>query len=108
MRHALAVLVVCLSGSALADGRTSEVLVGTTATRVPAATLSFRGTMELQNLGPQPIWCAFSQATAVIGKSRRIGQGDTWSVNSQNFTVWCITSVAQVSSAATIASEVEG
>lgn len=82
--------------------------MGTAPSRVPPVTLTFRGTLELQNLGPQPIWCGFSQATAVIGKARRIGAGDTWSVNSQNFEVWCVAAVAQVTGAATIASEVEG
>ena len=90
------------------SGRTTEVLVLTTATALPTTPLFFRRSVEVQNLGPNPIFVAYSSDTAVATKARRLATNDTWSVSGQGFTLYAITTVDQVTGAATIVSEIEG
>lgn len=57
------------------------VLIGTTPTRLPQ--LCGRSALELQNNGPNPIWCAVSYVPshAAVGTSRIIAaKGGSWSL----------------------------
>jgi len=89
------------------SGRTSEILVLQTATALPATPLFFRRSVEVQNLGPNPIYVAYSSDTAVVNKARKLATGDTMSVTGQGFTLYAITTVDQVTGAATIVQELE-
>jgi len=90
-------------------GSTTEVLVSnTTPTPLPASSLYNRRTVEVQNLGPNPIYVAFSSAAAVVTKARRLATNDSWTVSGTGFTLYAIAGTAdQVTGAATIVSEVQ-
>jgi hypothetical protein len=90
------------------SGRTTEVLVLTaSAVALPTTPLFFRRSVTVQNLGPNPIFVAFSSAAAVATKAHRLAQYDTLSVNGESFELYAITTSAnQVTGAATIVSEV--
>lgn len=84
-----------------------EVLVLTTATTI-ARTAGSKG-FEVQNLGPNPIFCTLnSDSSAVVNKSRRLAFGDTWSVDvPSTYKLACIAATAsQLTGAATIITEV--
>lgn len=68
---------------------------------------SGRTAIEMQNLGPNPIYCAFTQAGAVATKARRIAAGETWALDIKHTVrIWCIAGTAdQVTGAATIVTE---
>ncbi len=88
-------------------GTDPEVLVLTTATRLPQ--LCGRQAVEIQNLGPNPIYCSLSVASmARVGKARRISTGETWSVDAPaTLPIWCVAATAaQVTGAATIVTEI--
>ncbi len=114
---ALAILaissLVALPAYAQAAPLTKEVLVLTTATEVTTnVTLGRRVAIEIQNLGPEPIFCGFTSATTVVNKARVIEAkvadtpADSWSIDAKNHVrIWCITSVNQVTTAATAVSE---
>jgi hypothetical protein len=106
MRRAV-VLILVVSSIALAQVMhlTNEVLVLTTPTRVDS--VSFHDAIEVQNLGPNPIYCSMQVAAdAVVGKARRLDTFESWSPPiSENTTIWCVTSVAQVTGGGTITSE---
>lgn len=102
--------------SAFAQGVpvTTEKLVLTTATKMPRnTTTGLRVAIEIQNLGPNPIYCAFSSATAVVLKARAIEAkvaatpADSWAVDvTPDMDIWCIAATAnQVTTAATVVSE---
>lgn len=90
-------------------GATTEVLVSSSvATALPASALYQRRTVEVQNLGPNPIYVAFTSAGAVVDKARKLATGDTWTVSGTGFTLYAIASTAdQLTTAATIVSEVQ-
>lgn len=98
----LAVLFLGLVAHALT---TTEVLVQTTATVLPV--MRYRRAIEVQNLGPNDIFCAGSAAAAVVNKARKVtANGGTWRFTGGD-TIWCVASTAnQVTGAATIVSEV--
>lgn len=88
---------------AAANSNTHEVTVGTSPTAM--GTLTGRAHLEIQNIGPGPIYCAVaSSADAVVGKARRIDIGAAWALDS-NVQIYCVASVAQVTGAATIVTE---
>lgn len=90
--------------SLAAASKTTEVLVLTTATAMPQ--MAGRKGFEIQNLGPNPIYCAFTSAAAVVNKARKIDAGGTWSLDVTSYiTTYCITTVNQVTGAATVVSE---
>jgi hypothetical protein len=99
-------LLVVLAAPAFA----TEVLVLTSATRVDTGSLGRRG-FEIQNLGPNDIWCELgpSGTVPVVSKSRKVAaSGGTWSASAKS-TQWlyCIASTAsQLTAAATIYIEV--
>lgn len=108
------VLATDVNGRANGTGVTSEVLVlNATQTAMPAAPLSDRRAIEIQNLGPNAIYCAVGPAsappTAVLLKSRQIAaSGGVWAVDAgPNIIVRCLAATAdQVTGAATIVTEV--
>jgi hypothetical protein len=99
---------IYVSPSANTSGVTTETLVSTTATAMPCT--AGRKSQEIQNLGPNPIYCAFSSGTAVATKARRVdANGGVWSLDATSAVcVWCVTVTAvQSTGAATISSEVQ-
>jgi hypothetical protein len=85
----------------------AEVLVlASAAVRVDAG-MPNRRWIEIQNLGPNTISCAFSSAGAVVTKARAIATGGVWSPPAPSvMKVYCRSAVAdQVTGAATIVSE---
>lgn len=107
MKRGLVLVWCLLSSAALAAGETTEVLVGTSPTQMPSVTLNSRRSLEIQNLGSDPLYCAFSAAKAISTKARRINAGEVWAVSGTLFTVWCVTANAQSTGAATIVSELQ-
>ena len=88
----LAALLLLLSLPAQA-AITTKVLIGTSPTALPV--LRSRRTMEVQNLGPDPIFCAASQAGALVNQARRIAaNGGTWSIPAGD-AFWCVAAAAQ-------------
>jgi predicted secreted protein len=111
MKRVLALaLVLALAIPALAATHTNEVLVlASAATRVDTDTLRNRRALEIQNLGPNSIFCAIgASADAVVNKSRKIGAGEAWALDlSAGFPVYCKAATAdQVTGAATVVTEV--
>ena len=95
-------------------GVTTEVLVSNAVqTALPATPLADRRAVEIQNLGPNAIYCAIGPAatppTAVLLKSRQIAaSGGVWAVDAgPNVVVRCLAATAdQVTGAATVVTEV--
>jgi hypothetical protein len=86
---------------------TRETLVDTTSTTLPA--YGGRKAVEVQNLGPNPIWCSVGATLPVAHKAREIAaNGGTWSLDvSAAMPIRCITASAkQVTGAATITTEI--
>lgn len=99
-----------LAGTALATANiaTNEVLVLTTSTRVDTGTLVARRGIEVQNLGPNAIYCALYESTAaVVLKARKVAAGSSWAVDAPaGLPMYCIAATAnQVTTAATIVTE---
>lgn len=91
-----------------AAGTDPEVLVGTTPTRLPQ--LCGRTGMEIQNLGPNPIWCVVSHNSvhARVNRARKVDAGGgIFAANVKDTQpVFCVASTAaQVQGAATIVTE---
>lgn len=104
--------VLALASSAGAATFTNEVLVlNASAVRMDTGLTGRRG-IELQNIGPNAIYCAVSSigggADAVLTKSRRLSAGETWSMSLPvGPAVYCkAASADQVTGAATIVTEV--
>lgn len=97
--------------SARRNGKTTEVCVtnGAGGTAVPTTAFALRKAMELQNLGPNSIFCTVDGqaplATGALG--RRILSGDAWSIDAgSNIAVKCIAATAaQVTGACTQVTE---
>jgi hypothetical protein len=100
----LAVLLVSLPAWAV------EVLVLASApVQVDAGASSYRRGFELQNLGPNDIFCELGGATPVVNKSRKVpASGGTWGIGAgKNQIIKCIAATAdQATTAATIYTEV--
>lgn len=88
---------------------TNEVLVlNSAAVRLDTGLSSRRG-IEIQNLGPNAIYCAVgAQADAVLTKSRKLDTGETWALAAnESVQFWARAATAdQVTGAATIVTEV--
>lgn len=95
--------------AALTGSKTTEVLVLTTATAMPQTSTGPRGrsAIEIFNNGPNSIYCAFTEAAAVVNKARPIAAGTSWSIDARSHIgIWCIAATAnQVTGAATVVSE---
>jgi hypothetical protein len=109
-RVILAVLAVSLAAPAFADtvvavpggGRTSEVLVLTSGA-VTLTSLAYRRAFEIQNLGPNAIYCTIDgQAPLKTGAlGRKIDSGSTWAMNAaDSIVVKCIAATADQSTTA--------
>lgn len=110
MKRVLTLLaVLCLSSAAFAGTFTNEVLVlNSAATRVDTGLTGRRG-IEIQNIGPNAIYCAVgASADAVLTKARRLNAGETWALDIPvPNTVYCKAATAdQVTGAATIVTEI--
>lgn len=103
----LALAAFAYAGLARAQATLSkELLVLTTATVVPRT--AGTNSVEIQNLGPSPIFCAFgAAANAVVGKARRIdANGGSWVADvGPTVKIWCVCSVNQLTGAATVVNE---
>lgn len=105
-RFALLTLLAPLLAHAQEAPKLTEVLVlASAATEITRTDL--RKSLEILNLGPHPIYCAFTSAGAVVNKARRIPYGASWSLPlSWTQKVYCIAASAdQVTGAATVVSE---
>lgn len=93
---------------------TTETLVlNATATAMPASVQKPRKSVEIQNLGPNAIFCCIgtvaSPCTPTVNKSRQVAaSGGSWTVDaSSNLIVKCKAATAdQATGAATIVTEV--
>lgn len=83
----------------------NEVLVLNTAVAVPASALVGRRSIEIQNRGPNSIFCG--PGTPVALKAREIRPGESWAADVvDTIALKCITaSVNQLTTAATIVTE---
>lgn len=104
-----------VSIAATVSGTTTEVAVTNAVggTTVPTTAKVGRKAIEIQNLGPNPIFCTVDGTAPVVNKARRIDAlGSTvqpaWSIDAGPLiVVKCIAATAaQVTGAATIVSEV--
>lgn len=92
-------------------GKTTQVLVdNTTVTLMPATALAGRRGVELQNLGPNPIYCTVGGETPLTtgALGRRIdASGGTWSVDvGSGVIIRCLAGTAdQATTAATQVTE---
>jgi hypothetical protein len=105
-RFLAAIAAFFLASVALAVTLTNETLVLTTATALPQTSL--RTAIEIQNLGPNPIYCALGTSTGLaVGKGRQIAaNGGVWQVRlSSLIPIYCLSSANQVTTAATITTE---
>lgn len=96
--------------TAKTSSATSEVLVLTTATAVPAAALAGRKAIEIQNIGPNPIYCRCDGVAPVVKKARKILTDSQMAMdcNETACACQCIAEVAaQVTTAATIVTEIK-
>lgn len=100
----LAVIVVAAPNVAAAS--TDEVLVLTTATEMPR--IAGSKAIEIQNLGPNPIFCALDTASkAVLNKARRIDSGSSWALSIPTpRRVYCVASANQLTGAASIVTNI--
>jgi hypothetical protein len=108
VKKLLVVLALLVAATAYAATYTNEVLVLTTATRVDTGP-SWRTAIEIQNQGPNAIYCAIEESSAaVVSKARKLASGEAWSlVLPWRQKVYCITSVNQVTLGATVVTEVQ-
>lgn len=105
MRKLIAAVLLLAAPPAFAG----EVLVlASGATRIDPAPRLARQAVEIQNLGPNPIYCALRTSTGlVVNKGRKIIYGEAWAVMAgPSSPIYCIAATAdQVTTAATIVTE---
>lgn len=99
-----------VSFSATVVGETTEVLVTNAAggTTVPASALASRRSIEIQNNGPNPIYCTVDGSAPVATTNGRwVLSGQAWSLDiGPLIVVRCIAgSAAQLTGAATMVTE---
>jgi hypothetical protein len=98
--------------AAQVGGKTTEVAVTNSAggTAVPASALANRRAIEIQNNGPNTIYCTVDGTAPLVGSNGRwIVAGAAWSLDAgPNVTIKCIASTAaQVTGAATMVTELK-
>lgn len=104
MRRLFALVALCFALPALAG----EVLVLTTVTRADPSPSVTRRAVEIQNLGPNAIYCQLRTPTGlIVGKGRRIATNEAWALDLRaSVPVYCIAATAnQVTTAATFVTE---
>lgn len=99
-------------GGAATSSATAEVLVlNSAATAVPASALSGRKAIEIQNLGPNAIYCRCDGTNPVVSKARKLdASGGLFSIDCDDTACACkcIAATAdQVTTAATIVTEIK-
>jgi hypothetical protein len=107
---ALLLPFVSLAQAPLYAGKTSEWLVTNTAGGSTLTDFPGRRVLELQNLGPNPIYCTMDGTSPVVlSNGRRILPGDSWVLAiGTGLVVKCIAATAaQVSTAATMVTELK-
>lgn len=101
--------LVAVLAALTAQASAPEVLVLTTPTLMVApSAVNYRRVVEIQNLGPNPIYCALRTSTdAVVNKARRIDTYGSWAIDTASVptSVYCVCSVNQVTGAASIVTE---
>ena len=102
--------VLAIATAAHAATYTNEVLVlASAATRVDTG-LSLRKGIEVQNLGPNAIYCSVHESSAaVVTKARKVdASGGAWAIDlGPQWKVYCRAATAdQVTGAATVVTEV--
>lgn len=99
-----------MNASANRAGKSQQVLVlNSAAVAVPATTLTSRKAIEIQNLGPNAIYCTVDGQTPVVASlGRQVAAGASWALDAgPSITIKCIAATAdQVSGAATQVTEV--
>lgn len=107
MKKLLVVLALSLAMPALANSQAEKLVLNATATRVDA-NIAQRKAIEVQNIGPNAIYCTLNTATLTLTKARRINPGDAWALDlPPGQSVYCKAATAdQVTGAATIVTEV--
>lgn len=112
-KHFLRFVAVSLLVLSLPAWATEVLVLNATATQVDTGASRSRRGFEIQNLGPNAIYCELSTAstatpTPVLTKSRRVAAGEAWSIGADSSqSVWCKAATAdQVTGAATIYTEV--
>ena len=108
------VVLLGVASPALAGEFTSEVLVLNSAVTLVTTTRSPRQGVEIQNNGPNAIYCAVvstsaNSADAVLTKSRKVSAGEAWGLSlPAGRAVYCRAATAdQVTGAATVVTEVD-
>ena len=100
-----------INASARFGGKSSQVLVLSTAggTAVPATALVGRKAIEIQNLGPNAIYCTVDGSSPVVTTlGRMIPTNGSWSLDAgPTVAVKCISAVSQASGAATQVTELK-
>lgn len=93
---------------------TNEKLVLNASSVLLTSTLVGRRSVEVQNLGPNPIYCAVvaastDSADAVLTKSRRVANGEAWALDLPpgRFLYARAATADQVTGAATIVTEID-
>lgn len=93
---------------------TNEVLVLNATSTLLTTTLVARRSVEVQNLGPNPIYCAVSagstdSAVAVVTKARKVAAGEAWALDlPPGRSIYAKAGTTdQVTTAATIVTEVD-
>lgn len=105
MRKLIAAVLLLAASPALAG----EVLVlASGPTRIDPSPVVGRQGLEIQNLGPNAIYCQLRTSSGlVVNKGRRIVNGETWPIAAPSTVkVYCIAATAdQLTTAATIVTE---
>ena len=107
--RAARLLAVAVFLFALPAWATEVLVLNSAAVQVDASADGRRTGFEIQNQGPNPIYCELRGGTPVLTKSRRIASGEAWGVAGARGMgpVYCKAGTAdQVTGAATIYTEV--
>lgn len=102
----LAVLAVVL---ALPAWATEVLVLNSAAVQVDASKSRRRVAWEIQNLGPNAIYCETQGTAPTLLKSRKVASGESWSGPAGVGDIYCkAASADQVTGAATIYTEAQG
>lgn len=107
--HFIRFVAVALLAFAVPAWATEVLVLNSAAVQVDATASRSRKGFEVENDGPNAIYCEVGGATPVLTKSRKLASGERWSAAAGfGQVVKCIAATAdQVTGAATIYSEVQ-
>jgi muconolactone delta-isomerase len=105
----LSTAMLGVNTSANSSSANGEVLVTTAITLVPTNPLQSRRAIEIQNRGPNSIFCTVDGSSPAVNGGREIKTAASWSLDCSDVacTPICITSVNQIAGAATWVTELE-